>query len=135
MTGDRRFPASSAQQRIWFLQKVDPAGTAYNLSHSARVRGPLDVARLRSALDRLITRHESLRTRFAEIDGDIVQIVRPPAQVLESAWEHTDLPSGAPDAVAAFTGEGVNRPFDLERDSLLRFRVAGLGPEDHLLVV
>ena len=75
------FPASFAQRRLWFLDRMVPGSAAYNVPLALRVVGPLDVAALEKALHSLVERHESLRTTFSEIDGDPVQIVAPEASV------------------------------------------------------
>src|SRR3981081_4531627 len=69
------FPASFAQQRLWFLDQLEPGTAAYNLARAFRITGPLDVTALSLALDAVVKRHESLRTIFDSVDGDTRQIV------------------------------------------------------------
>src|SRR4051812_41651561 len=74
-------PLSWAQQRLWFLDQLDPAaGRAYHMPAALRLRGTLDRAALRRALDTLVTRHEILRTRFENANGRPVQAIAPAAQ-------------------------------------------------------
>ena len=68
-------PASSAQQRLWLLEQLEPGNSAYNLSRAHRLAGPLDVSSLQASLNALVQRHESLRTTFATIDEETVEIV------------------------------------------------------------
>ena len=64
-----RFPLSYAQERLWFLWKLDPENVSYNLPSAVRLRGELDLAAVRRAIDSLVQRHDILRTRFQEEDG------------------------------------------------------------------
>src|SRR5690242_19173140 len=66
-------PLSAAQQRMWFLWKLDPLGSAYHLAGMLRLRGRLDLVALQASFDALVARHESLRTTFHECDGVAVQ--------------------------------------------------------------
>src|SRR5687768_4593334 len=68
-------PLSFAQQRLWFVQQLDPDDTSYNAVAATRLEGELDAAALRSALDAVVERHEALRTVFATRGGEPVQVV------------------------------------------------------------
>ena len=61
-------PLSFAQQRLWFLQRLEPGGAAYNIPFAARLTGALDIVAVQGALQTIIDRHESLRTTFAQLD-------------------------------------------------------------------
>src|ERR1700749_3310891 len=76
-----RLPLSYAQQRLWFLNKLRGGGSEYNLPLGLKLTGELDIAALERALNAIVARHESLRTRFAESGGEPVQIVEPEAHV------------------------------------------------------
>ncbi|HEX8907305.1 MAG TPA: condensation domain-containing protein, partial [Longimicrobiaceae bacterium] len=73
----RTAPASFAQERLWFLDRMHQAGEIYNLRAAARVRGPLDQDALHRALGEIVRRHEALRTTFSEADGRPVQVIAP----------------------------------------------------------
>ncbi len=77
-----RLPLSPAQQRMWFLNRFDRASTAYNIPLALRLTGALDLAALRSAVADVIGRHESLRTRYPEVDGTAEQLIIPAAQAI-----------------------------------------------------
>ena len=73
----RTAPLSSAQERLWLLDRMEPGGSAYNVPAARRLSGPLDAAALERALAEVVRRHESLRTTFAEHDGSPVQVIAP----------------------------------------------------------
>lgn len=124
-------PASFAQQRMWFLDRLE-GGAIYNVPLATRLRGPLDTVALRQALEVLLARHESLRTAFTMVDGEPHQVIRPPRPV---SIEVIDV-SDAADAEARAGEVAVrlaSRSFDLETDDLLRAALVKLGDDDHLL--
>ena len=80
-------PLSLAQQRLWFLSRMSDASEAYHISGGVRLIGELDREALRAALERIVQRHESLRTRFEQLDGQALQVIDGP-QVGWSVREH-----------------------------------------------
>src|SRR3954447_9254889 len=70
-------PLSFAQQRLWFLYRLDPASTLYNVPRALRLRGVLDTAALQQSLNEIVRRHEVLRTTFAMTDDGPVQVIAP----------------------------------------------------------
>ena len=71
-------PLSYAQQRIWFLDQMDPGNSVYNVPAALRLSGRLDVQALVRSLEEIVRRHESLRTIFSIVDGQAVQIITEP---------------------------------------------------------
>src|SRR5512139_1824223 len=71
-------PLAFAQQRLWFLEQLEPHSPLYNVHAAFRVRGALDRGALQTALDGLVARHEALRTTFAAPDGQPAQVVGAP---------------------------------------------------------
>jgi len=71
------FPASFAQQRLWFLDQLSPGNQFYNVASSLRFTFPLNETALEKSLNEIIRRHEALRTTFASLDGSPVQIIAP----------------------------------------------------------
>jgi len=127
-------PASYAQQRMWFLDRIESGGAVYNVPLTSRMRGPLDVEALERALSAIVVRHESLRTRFELREGIPQQVIRP-AQPVEV--ELIDL-SGAPDAperALEIASAQAREGFDLSADRLFRVALVKLGDEDHLLAL
>ena len=81
---DRELPLSFTQQRLWFLQRLDPALTAYNIPLSWTLRGPLDVAALERSVLEIVRRHEVLRTIFPTVEGrPVPELLGPDAVQLE----------------------------------------------------
>ncbi|MEV6948863.1 amino acid adenylation domain-containing protein [Streptomyces sp. NPDC051172] len=123
------FPASFAQSRLWFLDRLAPGGSVYNVPLVVGLRGALDADLLAAALTDLVGRHEVLRTTFAEADDGPHQIVRPPAPVL------LDVRDVHADELERVVSEEAFRPFDLTAGPLLRTRLLRTAPDDHTLVV
>ncbi|WP_437759619.1 amino acid adenylation domain-containing protein [Sorangium sp. So ce1389] len=130
------FPASFAQQRLWFLEQLEPGSAAYHIAQATRIRGPLDHGALRRAVAAVVARHESLRTTFASRQGRPVQLVALEAEVDVPLVDLGALPSG--ERHAAFRREleaAARRPFDLARGPLLRLALLRQTPVDHVLLV
>ncbi|HVH12846.1 MAG TPA: condensation domain-containing protein, partial [Longimicrobium sp.] len=75
--GDRPAPLSPAQQRIWFLQQMEPESTVFTIAQTLRLRGPVDAAALDRAFTEIVRRHEVLRSTFPLRDGEPVQVAGP----------------------------------------------------------
>ncbi|WP_426107311.1 amino acid adenylation domain-containing protein [Massilia sp. TSP1-1-2] len=128
------FEASFAQQRLWFLDQLTPGSPFYNLPVALRMRGALDTNLLRACLDALVQRHESLRTTFAESEGQLLQLIRPEGQVCwtERHLEEGDSSAGAQRAFEEALAEG-QRPFDLQRGPLFRACLLHIAEQDWVL--
>ncbi|HSF43077.1 MAG TPA: amino acid adenylation domain-containing protein, partial [Thermoanaerobaculia bacterium] len=123
---------SFAQQRLWFIQRLDPAGTAYNIPGAVRLVGSLDVPAFAQSLGEIVRRHEVLRTAFPEADGRPFQAVSPWTPPALPVLDLTALPASAKDGeVGRLALEMARRPFDLARGPLLRLALARLGEEEH----
>ncbi|MBV9774929.1 MAG: amino acid adenylation domain-containing protein, partial [Gemmatimonadetes bacterium] len=129
-------PLSFAQQRLWFIQRMDPGSTAYSMPFPLRLRGPLDPAAMERALGELVRRHESLRTVFAEVEGEPVQVVRPAGGVPLPLADLRALPDDQRTGeVHRRVMEEVARPFDLARGPLFRALLMRIGDEEWGLVL
>ncbi|AKJ29410.1 peptide synthetase [Caldimonas brevitalea] len=128
----RPLPLSLAQQRLWFLTQIEGGSQAYHISGSVRLDGALDRGALQQALQRIVDRHESLRTRYVLHDG---QPVQQPAAEARLAFDLHDLRGEAdPASAARVLGEAHSaHPFDLGHDLPLRVQLLQLGDEEHLL--
>jgi amino acid adenylation domain-containing protein len=125
-------PLSFGQERLWFLQRMQPESTAYNHPTALRLRGPVDAAALERALGELVRRHESLRTVFPERDGAPVQTVLPFAGFV---LETEERPSIGDDEVRRIADAEAARVFDLAAGPLFRARLVRIAPDDHLLLL
>ncbi|HKR50295.1 MAG TPA: non-ribosomal peptide synthase/polyketide synthase [Pseudonocardiaceae bacterium] len=129
-------PLSFAQQRLWFLDKFSPGGSAYTSAFVLRLRGELDFEALSVAFTALVARHESLRTTFDSVNGRGVQVVHPPCLVVVPVQDLSGLTRDERDAqlrrvVAEQTGQG----FDLGRGPLLRVTLVRLSATEQVLTV
>ncbi|MCC4598284.1 amino acid adenylation domain-containing protein [Xanthomonas campestris pv. phormiicola] len=128
-------PLSFAQQRLWFIDMHGQIGTAYSLAYALRLRGRLDMSALSRALDRIVERHEALRTRFVTMDGQPQQVIEPAE--CGFALIHHDL-SGHSDPLQAAYAQAeaeAQVPFDLAKGPLLRGRLLRLGQRDQVLLL
>ncbi|MFI8192533.1 non-ribosomal peptide synthase/polyketide synthase [Streptomyces sp. NPDC085946] len=133
---DRPLPLSSGQRRLWFLDDLTAGGTEYNTGVALRLRGPLDTAALRRALDRLAARHDALRTTFATVDGQVVQRVADAAVLPLRTADLRDLPAERRDEAAeALLTEELGRPYDLAAGPLTRALLVRCADDDRLLLL
>ncbi|MBS1808491.1 MAG: amino acid adenylation domain-containing protein [Acidobacteria bacterium] len=135
-SGKREFPLSFSQQRLWFLDQLEPGTATYNLSKIVQLQGSLDVAALQQALQTIVARHDILRTHFVATNGEAVQII---AESVAIPLTITDLsqspPAAREDEADKIVNACVNEPFDLTRCPLLRVQLINLGNDSHLLVI
>jgi amino acid adenylation domain-containing protein len=129
-------PLSFAQQRIWFLERLEELGSTYHLSRRLRLRGMLDRGALVRALDRLVARHETLRTTFGLVNGEPEQRIGDAATSRFHLAEH-DLAGheDAPGELGRVLADEAGARFDLERGPLVRGRLVRLGADDHVLLL
>ncbi|HVR95699.1 MAG TPA: non-ribosomal peptide synthase/polyketide synthase [Thermoanaerobaculia bacterium] len=127
-------PLSFAQQRLWFLDRLEPGGTAYNMAAPVRLRGVLDVAALRHAVGEIVRRHEVLRTTFGEVDGQPVQRIAPAGAFHLPVVDLGGLAEEARGREASRLADAAaRRPFDLGRGPLMRETLMDLGGEHVVL--
>jgi len=132
----RRAVASFDQERLWFLQRLDPQDTSYNVPLGLELAGPLDRGVLRRALGEILRRHEVLRTRLPEVDGSPMQAITSPPPLPLGVVDLGVLPAAARSEVASqVVARGIRRPFDLARGLAFHFLVLHLGPGAHRLVL
>ncbi|HKI03363.1 MAG TPA: amino acid adenylation domain-containing protein, partial [Thermoanaerobaculia bacterium] len=134
--GEGEPPLSFAQERLWFLHRLQPESPAYNIPMALRAEGPLDPSRLARALSEVARRHEVLRTVFAERGGGPVQVVLPPAAVPLPAVDLGALPEARREPEARrLAAEEAARPFDLGGGPLLRCLLVELAPRRRMVLL
>ncbi|GHH24533.1 non-ribosomal peptide synthetase [Streptomyces rubradiris] len=134
---ERRFATSFPQQRMWFLDQLNPGSAAYNIPAAVRVRGPLDVELWRRSLNEIVRRHESLRTTFEETDGgEPVQVVHETGELELTVVDcaHLSGPDGEA-GVKELARQEFTRPFDLGTGPLMRMKFLRLAPDEHVLLL
>jgi amino acid adenylation domain-containing protein len=130
---DRPFQLSSGQDRMWFLDQLDPGSTEFVVPLFASFDDPVDIPVLERALASLVARHEILRTRYAVRDGAPVQIVGPPFRVPVRRLAIHAADQAGP-GIARLVARELAQPFDLERGPILRCLVAE-GGERHVVIL
>ncbi len=129
-------PLSFAQQRLWFLEQLQPGTPLHNMSRVIRLKGVLDRAVLQQSLDAIVARHEVLRTRFVATNGIPEQIVSPPAPVTVAVTDLRGLAPGAREPEAQrLVADEARKPFDLVHGPLFRAMLLLLSADEHLLVL
>src|SRR6185312_12591963 len=133
-------PLSFAQERLWFLDRLEPGGALYNIPAAARLLGELDAAAVDAAVDEIVRRHEVLRTAFAEgSEGRPVQVIAPWRRRPLPVVDLSALPAGPREAVVrGLAQEEASRPFELAVSSMprmLRTALLRLQPGEHVLLV
>ena len=130
------FPASLGQQRLWFLNQLEPASPFYNVSRTIRLNGNLRIDLLERALNAIVARHEVLRTRFATEGGNLVQIIAADADLSLNVIDLTDVPEDQKeDAAQKFIKQQAETPFDLAQGPMLRAQLLKLDTTQHLLLL
>jgi amino acid adenylation domain-containing protein len=128
-------PLSFAQQRLWFIDQIEPGSAAYNMSLAVRLTGILDVNALQKSLAAIVQRHEVLRTRIENREGCGVQVIEPE---WSGRLEVTELPSRDPEgkeiALEQLAEQEMSRPFDLEHGPMLRVRLLQISPAEFILL-
>lgn len=136
VSGPRVAPLSFEQERLWFLDQLEPGLPVYNIPRAFHLRGSLDAAVLGRALDEIVRRHESLRTTFGLVDGAPQQVVAPSMHPRIDVRDLRAIPEPERTAEAARQAASeAATPFDLERGPLLRTVLLQLGAEEYLLVI
>ncbi|HEU0300075.1 MAG TPA: condensation domain-containing protein, partial [Longimicrobium sp.] len=129
------YPLSFTQQRLWFIDRLEPGSLTYSMPFSLRLRGALHAPSLERALGEVVRRHQSLRTRFPAVDVE-------PVQRIEHAGElHLGIDDQTAPTIAEREEEAARRvaewsatPFDLERGPLFRARLLRIAEDDHVLL-
>ncbi len=131
---DRELPLSFAQERLWFLNQLEPENPFYNMPTVLHLTGPLDLTAVGQVLNEILRRHEALRTRFMSINGNPVQVI-PPSATISLVVIDLQSEENVHGAVEKLADDETRRPFDLANGPLLRASLLRLGPEQHILLL
>src|ERR1043166_8673785 len=129
-----RLPLSFAQQRLWFLDQLEPGTSTYNIPAAMRLRGSLDVAALERSISEVVRRHEVLRTTFVSVDGEPVQVIAPAQPVRMPVLDLSELSEAeCEQAIEHHAAEEAHRPFALNQDVPWRVQLLRVAA-DHVLL-
>lgn len=131
--GTIRLPASYAQRQFWLLDRLTGGHPVYHASKRYRLTGPLDVPALERTLEEIVRRHEVLRTRIPEQDGEPVQEILPPRPLRLPVVDLDDPTDVREEQLVSLERQEACRPFDLAAGPTWRAALARLGPEEHVL--
>ena len=133
---EKNLPLSFAQQRLWFLDQLEPGSAVYNVPGALRIKGSLDAEVLERCFNEIVRRHEALRTTFSTVEEDPVQVIAASANVSLpvidlSRFSETERE----DEARRLAREEADKPFDLRQGPLFRTALIGLGKYDHVLLL
>ncbi|RAA04441.1 non-ribosomal peptide synthetase, partial [Ralstonia pseudosolanacearum] len=128
-------PLSFAQQRLWFLAQMEGGSEAYHIPVGLRLKGELDEDALRRSLDRIVARHEALRTCFEVQEGQAVQRIVPADVGLTLEWVDLSAEEASEHQLGLQAEAEARAPFDLEQGPLIRGRLVKLGEQEHVLLI
>ena len=135
---DGRVVLSSGQRRLWLIDQIEGPNGAFNIAAGLHLHGPLDTAKLASALVSLVDRHTPLRTVFENANGVPVGRILPPPPpetlLTQEDLTHLGVADRQRELRALYSAE-AGRPFDLAKDYLLRARIIRFGKESHTLLL
>ncbi|MBO1348050.1 MAG: amino acid adenylation domain-containing protein [Hormoscilla sp. GUM202] len=133
---DGELPLSFAEQRLWFLDRLQEGSVTYNEQEALRLSGSLKVEALQGAVGEIVRRHESLRTNYRGVDGSPVRVIHPE---LELKMPVVDLQQLPPEErlkeVQGLGDREIREPFDLAKDPLLRVTLLQLAANDYVLLL
>ncbi len=131
-----RLPLSFGQQRLWFLDQLEPGNHSYNIPAAIRFVGHLDVSAFSRSLSEVVRRHEVLRTSFSVVDGEPVQVVAPEGSLTLRMVDLSALAEAEKETEALrLAREEAKQPFALSLGPLLRASLLRLGEEEHILLL
>lgn len=131
----QNLPLSFGQQRLWFIERLSPGESVYNVSRAVRLYGLLNVKALQKALDELVRRHESLRTNFTSVEGAASQLIHATRPIHLNLADLRELPPDEREREASrLLKLEAELSFDLAQDPLLRVTLLRLSGDEHLLL-
>jgi natural product biosynthesis luciferase-like monooxygenase protein len=131
---DTDLPLSFAQQRLWFLDQLDPGSAVYNTPSVVRLKGPLNITALTLTLTEIVRRHEVLRTTFAFKDGQAVQVIQE-AQPVELPVVDLSTDAAREQEALRLANEHAQQSFDLAQGPLFLAKLVRLAEDDHVVLI
>ncbi|MCA1566176.1 MAG: amino acid adenylation domain-containing protein [Acidobacteria bacterium] len=133
---DGALSLSFAQQRLWFVDQLDPGSPAYNIFAAVRLEGHFDAPALERSLNEIFRRHETLRTSFKVLDEEPLQAITPNLKISLQLIDLNEMPEAGRDAEVARQAEEESRqPFELTSAPLMRVKLLRLGEGEHVLLL
>jgi non-ribosomal peptide synthetase component F/acyl carrier protein len=126
------YPLSHGQRALWFLHQLAPESAAYNVNFTGRIRGPLDVAAIKSALQALLDRHAALRTTFVIHEGEPMQKVH---EQVSLNCKETDAADWDWAKIKTYLAEEAHKPFNLETAPLMRAELLVRSAQEHIITL
>jgi amino acid adenylation domain-containing protein/non-ribosomal peptide synthase protein (TIGR01720 family) len=127
---------SFAQQRLWFLDQFEPGNIQYNIPISVRLKGDVDVKQLENVLNKIIERHETLRTTFDTMsDGRARQVIHPMLKIDLPLVDLSDYADNREELARQVADAEAAKPFDLTYGPLIRAKLIRLDAHEHVLII
>jgi amino acid adenylation domain-containing protein len=131
-----KLPLSFAQQRLWFLEQLQPGSSTYHIPTAVRLTGSLNVEVLQQVLNTIIQRHEVLRTNFKTVEEELIQVISPSRELLLHPINLQLIPKAEQEiTVKQIAIEEAQKPFDLEQDLLLRVTLLELEATEKVILI
>jgi amino acid adenylation domain-containing protein len=128
-------PLSFAQQRLWFLDRIEPNSSSYNIPEAVELTGFLDVQILQQALDSIVSHHEVIRTNYLTVDDNPIQVINPAAPIQLEIVDLQQVPAtDRQSQVQAHLHQSSRKPFNLATDLMLRCSLVQLAPNQHIFL-
>ncbi|MEO1432874.1 MAG: amino acid adenylation domain-containing protein [Cyanobacteria bacterium J06633_8] len=129
-------PLSFAQQRLWFLEQLQPGSSTYHIPTAVRLTGSLNVEVLQQVINTIIQRHEVLRTNFKTVDEELIQVIYPSQELVINLINLQFIPKAEEEnKVKQIAIEEARKPFDLEQDLLLRVTLLELEQTEYVILL
>jgi amino acid adenylation domain-containing protein len=133
---DRDVPLSFAQQRLWFLDQLEPGNSTYNVAQAYRLAGPINRVALEQSFNEIVRRHDTLRTTFSVADRQPVQVIHPAVTVPVTVIDLSDVPENEREIqVQQLVVKERSRRFKLDQGPLLYITLLRLEVDEHILLL
>jgi amino acid adenylation domain-containing protein/non-ribosomal peptide synthase protein (TIGR01720 family) len=132
----KNFPLSFAQEGLWFLSQLEPTNPFYNEPLALRLHGSLNVVALEKSLNKIIQRHEALRTNFATVEGQPVQVIAESVTLSVQVLDLSEIPESEREIAWGLKARAqIQQPFDLSSSGLIQASVLKLTQTEHILLL